>query len=149
METDDRSRQYELAILMTNEGGEVEIDSLLAEFGKSHTLTVDSKDPAKLISLSYPINKHRSAILLVYRFTTETSVIALISQALRHREGVLRNLIITPPVFNQPVPVKRGTQEEGNRESELSAEKENSAEKASKEAVTNEDLAAVLQELSQ
>jgi ribosomal protein S6 len=146
--TDDRSRQYELAVLVTNEAGEVDIDSLLAEFSQSHNLVMDGKDPAKLVALSYPIKKHKSAILLTYRFTASPLVAPLLSQALRHREGVLRNLVITPPIINQSVSLKRGPQEENKPEMfpEVSLP---STSAVPKEAATNEDLAAVLQELSQ
>lgn len=94
----DITKEYELAILAESEAVETEIDKLLADLPEGGQVEILNKEPARLLTLAYPINKHLSATLLVYQLRTQPENIAKIRESLRFQPNVLRHLLITPPI---------------------------------------------------
>lgn len=86
---EELKKEYELAVLIDSEPAEAEIDKLL-EF--------TDKEPARLITLAYPIKKHATAVFIVYRFSVLPEAISKLEGALRFHPHVLRSMIITPPI---------------------------------------------------
>lgn len=92
------TKEYELAALVTNEAVEAELDNLLKDIPGGGSVEVCEKQPARAVVLAYPIKKHSSATLLVYILKADPSVIENVKKALGFKEGVLRSMIVTPPI---------------------------------------------------
>lgn len=99
---EENKKEYEIAYLLTAPEAEQEVVGLLKQNGAeiSH-----QKAPAS-IPLAYQIKRHATAYFGFCYFTALSSAIKPISDALKLQKGVLRSLIITPPVkVSAPMPI--------------------------------------------
>jgi len=135
----DQVKEYELAVLVEETGTNVE--KLLTD--QNNDLEIISKEPERPIALAYPIKKHQSATLLVYRLKTLPSLVSKITAQLRFQPGILRSLIITPPIGQPSAPVKS---RKVKLQPEVVAETIPARSKPL-EVSTNEELAKKLEEL--
>lgn len=85
-------REYEVAALFINE-----LDEPL--FGEN--VKIIQKDGPKLVALAYPIKKHQSAFLRVYRLKCAGVVAQELAKALNHDQKIIRHLLITPPIMTR------------------------------------------------
>ncbi len=89
-------KEYELAILIDAESAEADIDKLLSD--KDLSAEVFHKDPARLMTLAYPIKKHTAGVLLIYQLSLLTENVDKLEKGLRFQPHVLRSMIVTPPI---------------------------------------------------
>ena len=93
---------YELAYLLHLGESEAVIEAALKEAGATVTL----KGPINQIQLAYPIEKQASALFGFYQMTfPDGAAVNMIADALRHKEGVIRSLMVKLPK-QKPAPVR-------------------------------------------
>lgn len=90
-------KDYELAFLVAEESGAGTIEEALASAGAE----ILSRAPLKNISLTYPIKKQTSAFFGCLTLRSLPEKIDEIRKTLELNQGVLRQLIITPPIAKQ------------------------------------------------
>lgn len=96
---DESKKEYEISYLLTDPAIEAEVLDVLKQNGAS----INYQKPISSITLAYKIGKHASAYFGFCQFTAETPAIKLVDDTLRLKKGVIRFLVITPPV-KIPVP---------------------------------------------
>ena len=91
---DETKKEYEISFLLATPEGEKELNGILAKLGAE----VFFQKPASSIQLAYKIQRHSSAMFGYYHFRATPAVIKEMKDALNLATGVLRFLILTPPV---------------------------------------------------
>jgi ribosomal protein S6 len=91
---EETKKEYEISFLLASPEAEKGLADILAKNGAE----VFYKKPAVELRLAYKIKKHVSAYFGFYHFRANADVIKSLSDALTLAAGVIRFLIITPPV---------------------------------------------------
>lgn len=91
---DEGKKEYEISYLLAAPESEAEVLSVLKQNGAEIT----HQKPSASITLAYPIKKHAVAYFGFCHFNADTSAIRPIDDILRLQKGLIRFLIITPPV---------------------------------------------------
>lgn len=95
MDTKDiAQKEYEISFLLKDEGALSGVDSILS----AEKAEVTHRGPVKEIRLEYPIKKAETAHFGFYHFRALPEAVARMNDALILKEGVLRFLIVTPPL---------------------------------------------------
>jgi len=92
-------KEYEISFLLVSPENEKTVADVLAKNGAEvfHQKSIGE------ISLAYPIKKHASAVFGFYYFRAGMEAVEKINADLRLAQGVLRFLIVTPPI-KQAIP---------------------------------------------
>ncbi len=93
METENK-KEYEISFLLASPEAEKELAGVLGKFGAE----VFFQKPASSLQLAYKIKRQTSALFGWYHFRATSEAIKGIKDALNLTPGVLRFLILTPPV---------------------------------------------------
>ncbi len=91
---EENKKEYEIAYLLATPEAEQEVLALLKQNGAE----ISNQKAATSIPLAYQIKKHATAFFGFSYFMADPSAIKPVTDALRLQKGVLRSLIITPPV---------------------------------------------------
>ena len=91
---DENKKEYEIAYLLTSPEAEQEVLALLKQNGAE----ISHQKAAASIPLAYQIKKHATAFFGFAYFFADPSAIKPVTDALKLQKGVLRSLVITPPV---------------------------------------------------
>ncbi len=91
---EETKKEYEISYLLNNPEIESEVLSIL----KKNGVEITNQKSATSIVLAYPIQKHLSAYFGFCHFNAEPAAIEPIDATLRLHKGLIRFLIITPPV---------------------------------------------------
>ncbi|PIR98033.1 MAG: hypothetical protein COT89_01145 [Candidatus Colwellbacteria bacterium CG10_big_fil_rev_8_21_14_0_10_42_22] len=136
METKEK-KDYEISFLAYGEEGAGAVVKHLNALG----IEILNEGQIESITLAYPIKKHTTAHFGYIYFKSSADLIEQLKEALKFEKGILRHLIVTPPIReeDQSVPKEQKTVEEDNI---------NRAEKSEK-PLSNEDLEAKLEEISE
>lgn len=93
---------YELAFLLKLGESEAVIDAALKDAGA----TIVLKSPINQIQLAYTIEKQASALFGFYQMTLPNGeAVNMIADALRHKDGVIRSLMVKLPK-KKPAPIR-------------------------------------------
>ncbi|MDP1719277.1 MAG: 30S ribosomal protein S6 [bacterium] len=126
---DESKKEYEISYLLADPALEAEVLAIFKQNGAS----INYQRPVSSIALAYEIEKHTSAYFGFCHLSLDTQSVKPIDATLRLKKGVLRFLIITPPV-KMPVP---GEAFAGKPEKKVSAPA----------AISNEALSEKLEEI--
>ena len=91
-----RTRAYELVMILTPEATEEEINKVLertSTFVTEHGGAVTAKDVWGLRRLAYPIKKFMEGNFVLTKFTLDATATAELNRILRLNDGILRFLI--------------------------------------------------------
>ncbi|MEK7641339.1 MAG: 30S ribosomal protein S6 [Patescibacteria group bacterium] len=91
---DEIKKEYELAYLLAAPEAEQEVLALLKQNGAE----ISHHKAAVSIPLAYQIAKHATAYFGFVYFMANPSALKPVTDALTLQKGVLRSLVITPPV---------------------------------------------------
>ncbi|TSC83144.1 MAG: 30S ribosomal protein S6 [Parcubacteria group bacterium Gr01-1014_19] len=91
---DENKKEYEIAYLLATPEAEQDVLALLKQNGAE----ISHQKAAASIPLAYPIKKHATAYFGFVYFMADPAVIKPVTDALTLQKGVLRSLVITPPV---------------------------------------------------
>ncbi len=91
---EETKKEYEISYLVTAPETEQEVLSVLKKNGAEIT----HQKAATSIVLAYPIKKHTSAYFGFCHFNVDAAAVEPIDATLRLHKGLIRFLIITPPV---------------------------------------------------
>lgn len=87
-------KEYEISYVLATEDAASEIEKEFAALG----CQVVQKGPLAAVKLAYPVKKHASGFFGYTRFSAMPEDIKKLHDALALKPGVLRFLIVTPPV---------------------------------------------------
>ncbi len=132
-------KEYEISYLLAAPETEQEVLSVLKKNGAEIT----HQKPSTSITLAYPIKKHPVAYFGFCHFNADASAIKPIDDILRLQKGLIRFLIITPPV---KMAVPRLTGDAGRPERPTAAGKPEKKVTAPA-AISNEALSEKLEEI--
>lgn len=91
---DESKKEYEISYLLADPAVEAEVLAVLKQNGAS----INYQKPVSSIALAYEIEHHNSAYFGFCQMSADTQAIKPIDDTLRLKKGVLRFLVITPPV---------------------------------------------------
>ncbi len=91
---DENKKEYEISYLLADPALEAEVVAVFKQNGAS----IHYQKPVSSITLAYAIEKHASAYFGFCYLFLDTQAVKPIDATLRLKKGVLRFLIITPPV---------------------------------------------------
>lgn len=147
----EEQKEYELAFIAAAEDGAVEVEKELAALG----CAITGKGPLAAVKLAYPVKKHTTGHFGYVWFTAMAEDVKKLHDALAIKTGILRFLIVTPPV-KVTVREHRAPREHGIRPEPAASEatKEAAAESRPQaapvrapEALSNELLEKKLEEI--
>lgn len=137
METENK-KNYEISFLTHSEEGVGVLVKHLNQLGAE----ILNEGDIESINLAYPIKKHESAYFGCIHFEASPDLIDQLKEVLKFEDGVLRYLIITPPFMKEGAPQAK--------EHKIETEKKKpSSEPTSEKGLSNEDLEAKLEEISE
>jgi ribosomal protein S6 len=87
-------KEYEISFILSGEEGSAEIERELSAIGAEITF----KSPAASTRLAYPLKKHETGYFGYIHFMALPDRVKALKDALAHKPGVLRFLVITPAV---------------------------------------------------
>ncbi len=91
-------KEYELSYLAPTEEASIEVEKAIAAIGGE----VATKGPLQNMRLAYPIKKHASAYFGFYYVKALPDAVVKLHDMLRVNKGILRHLIVTPPIKAVP-----------------------------------------------
>ena len=138
MSTGTENKMYELSFLARGEEAAGSVVQHLNQLGAEIT----NERQIEKVNLAYPINKHTAAHFGCLYFSLKPELVKPLKDALRFEDGLLRYLIVTPPLTREEEsisarPIRPG-REAAARETEPRSEG----------TLSNEDLEAKLEEIS-
>lgn len=148
----DDKKEYEITFIAAAEDGAIEVEKELAAFGCALT----GKGPLAAIKLAYPVKKHASGHFGYVWFTALADDVKKLHDALAIKPGILRFLIVTPPVKvtvrENRTPRERGMQpkpaaSEAPKEAPVSEPRPQAVPMRVPEALSNELLERKLEEI--
>lgn len=87
-------KEYEISFVLSGEEAAAEVERELLAIGAEITF----KSPAASIRLAYPLERHETGYFGYTHFMAMPHSVKALKEALAHKSGVLRFLIITPAV---------------------------------------------------
>lgn len=87
-------KEYEISFLLTSPDAEKELTAVL----KSNKAEIYFQKPATELKLAYKIKRHSAALFGFAQFRAEPALIKPIDETLRLNTGVIRFMIMTPPM---------------------------------------------------
>lgn len=152
MEDAGDRKEYEIAYVAATEDGAVEVLRELAALG----CAVLGKGPLAATKLAYPVKKHTTGHFGYVWFTAMAEDVKKLHDALAFKPGILRFLIVTPPVKatvrENRAPRERGMQpkpaaSEAPKEAPVSEPRPQLTPMRVPEALSNELLEKKLEEI--
>lgn len=133
-ETDKKT--YEISFLAR---GEEAAGSVIQHLSR-HGAEITAEQKIEPIELAYPIEKHNSAHFGCVHFAMDPDSVDTLKESLKFDEGILRYLIVTPPIVSE---------EEGKKPTRTPTSKKPVQETTPEGSMSNKDLAAKLEEISE
>lgn len=90
----DDKKEYEITFIAVAEDGAIEVEKELAALG----CAITGKGPLAAIKLAYPVKKHTTGHFGYIWFSAMAEDVKKLHDALSIKPGILRFLIVTPPV---------------------------------------------------
>jgi len=137
METKDK-KAYEISFLAKGEEAAGAVITHLNEAGAEIT----NEEQIEKLDLAYDIDKHSSAHFGAVHFNLDPDKIRGLRDALKFEEGLLRYIVVTPPIAKDDMTQPRRPKMERREES---PEKKVAAPEGT---LSNQDLEAKLEEIS-
>ncbi len=152
MENNDdakNKKEYELAVLVANEGDLAAMSALL----KEHNAEMTSEPRAKNLTLAYEIEGHKEAVFAYCLFKAFPADAKNLEQSLVSNLSIIRSLMIaSPPVaqkFNSAMPMRAGVGAERKPRTVRTGTASSEARPAAVGPLSNEALEKKIEEISQ
>lgn len=148
----DDKKEYEITFIAVAEDGAIEVEKELAALG----CAITGKGPLAAIKLAYPVKKHTTGYFGYVWFSAMAEDVKKLHNALSIKPGILRFLIVTPPVKvtvrENRAPRERGMQvksaaSEAPKEVPVSEARPQAAPTRAPEVLSNELLEKKLEEI--
>jgi ribosomal protein S6 len=136
MEQETDKKSYEFSFLLNGELSELEANNLASEiqkmFADSGGDIIKEFEISKK-KLSYPIKKQHLAYFGYFHFNQEPDKIEKLKENLKYKEGILRTLIITPPIETKSDSIGIGEERREREEREGRGERREREEREKEE----------------